>query len=73
MNVKKLVEKMHNQPNGIRMEEAHKVLEYYGYRLVRQKGSHRQYLHSNGDLITVKEDSLLKKVYVIDILGRIGE
>lgn len=40
MNVEKIISKMINQPNGIRHEEAQKVLEYAGYRLDRQKGSH---------------------------------
>ena len=35
----KLIEKMRRQPNGIRLEEAEKVLKTYGYELVRQKGS----------------------------------
>ena len=44
-NVKKLIEKMKLQPNGIRPEEAEKVLAAYGYIPARQKGSHRQYLN----------------------------
>lgn len=44
MNVKKILEKMERQPNGIRYEEAKKVLEYYGFACVRQKGSHAQFL-----------------------------
>ena len=54
-NVKKLIEKMKLQPNGIRPEEAEKVLAAYGYIPARQKGSHRQYLNKGtGDLITIK-------------------
>lgn len=73
MNVKKIIEKMHNQPNGIRSDEADKVLRHYGFEPVRKKGSHRHYLHESGELITIKVDEPLKKVYVIDILKRIGE
>ncbi len=43
MNVEKIIEKMNNQPSGIRHEEAAKVLEYFGYRMDRQKGSHMQF------------------------------
>jgi len=72
-SVEKIVEKMHYQPHGIRMEEADKVLKVYGDECVRQKGSHRQYLNrEKGDLITIKQDTTLKKVYVVDILNRIG-
>jgi len=70
-NVDKLVEHMRNQPNGIRMSEADKVLKAKGYRLDRQKGSHRQYINSSGDVITVKDENPLKAVYVKDILNRI--
>ena len=71
-NVDKIIDKMHNQPNSIRTEEADKVLKAFGYDLARQKGSHRQYVNpATGDVITIKQDSTLKKVYVIDILRRI--
>lgn len=36
--VKKLIEKMKQQPNGIRPEEIDKVLAVYGYIPARQKG-----------------------------------
>jgi len=73
-SVEKIIEKMKRQPNGIRPEEADKVLKAYGYEPVRQKGSHKQYLNKDtGELTTIKQESQLKKVYVIDILNRIGE
>lgn len=71
-NVEKIIDKMKRQPNGIRLEEAEKVLNAFGYYLVRQKGSHRQYLNrQTGDLTTIKQENPLKKVYVTDILNRI--
>lgn len=73
-NVDKIIEKMKSQPNGIRPEEAEKVLKSYGYEYVRQKGSHRHYLNkATGDLITIKQENPLKKVYIRDVLSRIGE
>ena len=73
-NVKKLIEKMQQQPNGIRPEEAEKVLKAYGYIPARQKGSHKHYLNQEtGDLITIKQENPLKKAYVVDVLNRIGE
>jgi predicted RNA binding protein YcfA (HicA-like mRNA interferase family) len=69
----KIIEKMKDQPHGIRMAEAHKVLTAHGYRFDRQHGSHRQYVNENGDVITIKESNPLKKSYVIAILERIGE
>ena len=73
-SVDKLIEKMQNQPNGIRPMEADKVLTAYGFISVRQKGSHKQYLNKEtGELITIKQETPLKKVYVSDILSRIGK
>ncbi|MDR1481160.1 MAG: type II toxin-antitoxin system HicA family toxin [Synergistaceae bacterium] len=69
--VDKIIEKMKNQPNGIRMSEADRVLNVKGYRLDRQKGSHRQYINASGDVITIKDETPLKAVYVKDILSRI--
>ena len=71
-SVDKIIDKMRRQPNGIRPEEAEKVLNALGYQLVRQKGSHKQYLNKQtGQLTTIKQENPLKKVYVIDILNRI--
>lgn len=69
--VEKIIEKMRQQPNGIRMSEADRVLTAHGYRLDRQKGSHCQYININGDVITIKSENPLKAVYVRDILNRI--
>ena len=60
-SVEKIIDKMKRQPNGIRPEEAEKVLKAYGYEPVRQKGSHKQYLNKDtGDLTTIKQESPLK-------------
>ena len=69
-SVEKIIEKMKNQPNGIRIQEADKVLEYIGYRFDRQKGSYRHYINAQGDVITVKSENPLKACYVKDILKR---
>lgn len=70
-SVEKIIEKMKQQPNGIRMSEADKVIKACGYRLDRKKGSHRQYINEKGEVITIKDETPLKAVYVKDILGRI--
>ena len=70
-SVEKIIEKMKNQPHGIRLQEAEKVLASFGYAFKRQKGSHRHYLNAFGDLITLKEP--LKISYIIQLLERIGE
>ena len=73
-NVDKLIEKMHNQPNGIRPNELEKVLAAYGYVPVRQRGNHKHYLNAmSGDLVTIKQETPLKKAYIVDVLNRIGK
>jgi len=73
-SVDKIVDKMKRQPNGIRIEEAHRVLKYYGYRLDRQEGSHRQYINGEGKVLTVVERKpTIKAVYVKKILERINQ
>lgn len=62
--VEKIIEKMKRQPNGIRIAEAEKVLTAYGYRLDRQKGSHRHYINLSGDVITLIDENPLKAAYV---------
>ena len=72
MNIDKIIAKMKSQPNGIRHEEATKVLEYAGYHLDRQKGSHMQFINQSGDVFTLKKENPLKAVYVKEILSRIN-
>jgi predicted RNA binding protein YcfA (HicA-like mRNA interferase family) len=73
LSIEKLIEKMRDQPAGIRPAEAEKVLVGNGYRYIRQKGSHRHYRNDAGDVITVKIETPLKAVYAKDILKRIKE
>ena len=69
--VDKIIEKMKNQPNGVSMSEAEKVMAANGYKFSRQKGSHCHYINASGDVITIKKEHPLKAVYVKDILSRI--
>ena len=71
-SVDKIVDKMKRQPNGISPNEAEKVLVYYGYRFDRQNGSHKTYVNSDGDILTVpKKRPTIKPIYVKQILGKI--
>ncbi|MBQ3037727.1 MAG: type II toxin-antitoxin system HicA family toxin [Clostridia bacterium] len=72
-SIEKIIEKMKNQPNGIRVAELDKVLTHFGYRLDRQRGSHRQYINELGNVITIKDENPLKAVYVKDVLNRINK
>jgi predicted RNA binding protein YcfA (HicA-like mRNA interferase family) len=70
-SIDKIIQKMKDQPHGIRLAEAERVLAAYGYQFKRQKGSHRHYINDTGDLITLKDP--LKISYVNELLERIGE
>ena len=71
-SVAKIVEKMKRQPNGIRFDEAAKVLEHNGYGFVRTKGSHWQFRNEAGDVLTVPyKKPTIDKHYVGEILKRI--
>ena len=73
-NIDKIILKMKRQPNGIKFSELAKVLEYNGYKMKKKTGtSHRQFINSKGNVITVKEENPLKAVYVKDVLKRIQE
>lgn len=72
-NIEKIIQKMKRQPNGIRFHELAKVLEYYGYEMKTRRGtSHRNFINTKGDVITIKEENPLKAVYVKDVLKRIS-
>ncbi|MFD1425515.1 type II toxin-antitoxin system HicA family toxin [Kroppenstedtia sanguinis] len=71
--VKKLVQKMKNRPNGIRFNELEKVLNHYGYILVRSKGSHHHFRNDEGDVLPVPKEHPIKAVYIKEALKRIGE
>ncbi len=71
--IDKIIDKMKTAPNGIRPDEAIKVLEHFGFRLDRQKGSHMQFINTHGETITVPYRNPLRAVYVKDILRRIGK
>ncbi|TYS17102.1 type II toxin-antitoxin system HicA family toxin [Rossellomorea vietnamensis] len=72
-SIDKILNKMKRQPRGITFKEAERVLIYYGYTLVRSRGSHRYFRNDAGDLIMVKEKNPLKITYVNEILDRVGE
>ncbi|TYR72658.1 type II toxin-antitoxin system HicA family toxin [Rossellomorea vietnamensis] len=66
-SIDKILAKMKRQPRGITFKEAERVLIiYYGYTLVRSRGSHLYFRNDAGDLIMVI-------TYVNEILDRVGE
>jgi predicted RNA binding protein YcfA (HicA-like mRNA interferase family) len=73
-SVEKIIEKMRNQPNGIRFKEAEKVLNYLEFYETRQKGSHKRFKNTETqEAITIPEKTPLKAVYVKEILEMLGD
>ena len=72
-SVEKLIKKMKNQPNGISPQEGGQVLAAYGYAMLRQRGSHRSYRNSAGEMVVIVADNPLKAAYVKEILQRINQ
>ena len=73
-NTEKIILKMKRQPNGIRFQELARVLDANGYRMKAKTGtSHRNFINSKGEVITIKEENPLKAVYVKDVLKRIKQ
>ena len=69
-SVEKLVLKMQNQPNGVILQEAEKVLKAYGYERVRQSSSHFLYRNKIGKItgLAVHGKGKVKQTYIEDIL-----
>ena len=73
-SIEQIIAKMKRQPNGIRFQELSRVLEYNGYKMKSKTGTwHRNFINDKGDVITIKEETPLKAVYVKNVLKRIGE
>lgn len=71
-SVRKIIDKMRNQPHGIQFSEAERVLAAHGYVFERQKGSHRRY--GNGrDHLTLPNQNPLKAAYITAILDIVEE
>ena len=71
--IEKIIIKMKNQPKGITFTEIKKVLEHYGYKVVRVAGSHHQFRNEQGLVTTIKRENPVDIQAVKDALNRIGE
>ena len=74
-SVEKIIKKMQNQPNGIKLQEVEKVLNEYGYNKNRQKGSHIIYKNELGEVIglAIHGKDTIKRDYIEIMLKMIGE
>jgi len=72
-SVEKIIQKMQEQPNGIILQEAEKVLENFGYLKQRTRGSHNIFRNEMGDQINVPVHGKgqIKSYYIKNILKTI--
>lgn len=72
---KKRLEKIRQNPKNVSFEELRKVLEDFGFELVRSKGSHHAFKHELvGDLFVVPyRRPFIKVVYVVEALDLIDQ
>jgi predicted RNA binding protein YcfA (HicA-like mRNA interferase family) len=73
-NIKKLTKRLLTRPTDMRFAEIRMILEHYGWRLDRMKGSHRVFV-KDGDpnRITLPEDGKkVKGPYLLSIIKLLG-
>lgn len=73
-SIEKIIDKMKNQPNGIKFSEIERILNYMDFYETRQKGSHKRFKNNNTDeTLTLPVQNPLKSVYIKQILKLLGD
>lgn len=72
-DIEKLISKIRNQVNNVSFDELEKLLAYFGFDLVRQKGSHCMFKSEDGRRIVIPRHNPVKAVYVKLVLSLIKE
>ena len=73
-NIQKLTERLLTRPTDMRFADIRMILEYYGWKLDRTKGSHRVFV-KDGDpnRITIPEDKQrVKGPYLSSVIKLLG-
>ncbi len=73
-SIEKIIEKMKNQPNGIKFSEIEKILNYMDFYETRQKGSHKRFKNKiTNETLTLPVQNPLKAIYIKQILKLLGD
>jgi predicted RNA binding protein YcfA (HicA-like mRNA interferase family) len=66
----KLVEKILSYPPDVRFEEVKYLLEAFGYREIRSRGSHHAFENDSGDVMIIpkKGGNKVKRTYLREIV-----
>jgi predicted RNA binding protein YcfA (HicA-like mRNA interferase family) len=73
MGIKKSIRKLMRLPSEMRFSEAKMVLEYFGFKLLRSKGSHFQFDVGDHVLTIVAHSGKIKRVYIVKIKNLIED
>jgi predicted RNA binding protein YcfA (HicA-like mRNA interferase family) len=69
----KLLARIQNNPKNVRFDELVKLLESYGFELVRSKGSHHVYLRGDHRITLVWQRPQVDPAAVDEVLDYIAE
>lgn len=68
-NMNKRIKKLFDSPSNVTIQELQIVLEYFGYKLDRIRGSHFIFKHKNGEMHPVPvHNNKIKKHYINKLL-----
>ena len=74
MDAKKLLDKAIRQPNNLRFEELAALVEAFGFRLKRVRGSHHMYARSGmAEQVNLQPDGNKAKPYQVRAFIRLVE
>jgi len=73
MGIKKSIKKLMRLPTEMRFSEAKMVLEYFGFELMRSKGSHFTFQGEGRPLTIVCHSGKIKRGYIEKIKQTIEE
>lgn len=67
---RKLLEKLHRLPPEMSYKEVESLLTSFGFEHVRSKGSHHQFRHPGGTMLTVPKHGgqMVKRTYLKQVL-----
>ena len=71
--IEKLINKLKQQPTGMRFEEVERIYNHIGYYQVRKKGSHRQFRNDKGDVTTLQYDNPVGKAYTKELITKLEQ
>ncbi len=72
--LEKALSRLQARPPEARAEDVRRVLTAYGFREVRQRGSHLTFVHAErrGFTLPLSHGKTVKRAYIVELLGRLN-